>query len=177
METQTRNPHLSDEELFRLAMPAAGEPEALPPHLLQCSACGRALQEWKRAARDLAEQDEAALARRPAEDWLAAEDATLAAIRKSGRPGSRRRALPWALALAASLLIAVLLVTDRTRQAEPFLLEDAAEELSAEDSADDRLLREVAVLARGDEAGDVWNSLAPLPETDGLAEVADEESL
>jgi len=176
METQDRNPHLSDEDLFRLALPATGDPEALPPHLLQCSACGRALQEWKGAARDLAEQDEAALARRPAEDWLAAEEATLAAIRRSGRPGSRRRALPWALALAASLLLAVLLVTERARQAEPLILDDAAE-LSAEDSADDRLLREVAVLARGEEAGDVWNSLAPLPETDGLTEGAEEESL
>lgn len=176
METPTRNPHLSAEDLFRLAMPATGEPEALPPHLLQCSACARALQEWKRAARDLAEQDEAALARRPAEDWLAAEEATLAAIRKSGRPGRRRRTLPWALALAASLLVAVLLVRDRARQAEPVLLDDAAE-LSAEDSADDRLLREVAVLARGEEPGDIWNSLAPLPEADGLAEGVDEESL
>jgi len=174
MESHAPSAHLPAEEIFRLAVPAAGEPEALPTHLLQCPACGRALQEWKRAVRDLAEEDEARLARRPAEEWLAAEEATLAAVRRSGRPGSWRRRIPWALALTASLFLAVLLVTQReARQVEPLLLDETAE-LSPQDEADDALLREVAVLARGEDAGGVWNSLAPLPGTEARAE---EESL
>lgn len=176
MEKSTPGPHLSDEELFRLALPATGEPEALPPHLLPCTACGRALQEWKEAVHVLGEEDEAVLARRSPEGWLAAEEATLARIRKSRRPVLRRRAIPGAIALAASLLLAVLLVTERPAREEETLLLDETAELSAEDSADDALLREVALLARGDDAGS-WNNLAPLPETEGFAEDEDEESL
>jgi len=41
--------HLTEEEIFALAAPAAGEPEALPRHLAHCTACGRTLQEWKTA--------------------------------------------------------------------------------------------------------------------------------
>lgn len=177
MEPVLRSPHLTDEDLFRLALPASGEPEALPPHLLQCPACARALTEWKGAVRDLGEEDEDALARRPADEWIAAEEATLAGIRKSGLPGRRRRNLPWALALAASFLLAVLLVTQRgTRETSPPVFEETTG-LSAEDSADDALLREVALLARGEDGGGLWNSLAPLPESDGSSEDLGEENL
>lgn len=177
MEPVLRSSHLTDEDLFRLALPASGEPEALPPHLLQCPACARALQEWKGAVQDLGEEDEAALARRPAEEWLAAEEGTLAGIRRSGLPGRRRRNLPWVLALAASFLLAVLLVTQRqVRQTSPPVFEETIG-FSAEDSADDALLREVALLARGEDEGGVWNSLAPLPDTDTSFEDLGEESL
>lgn len=176
MEKLTQGPHLTDEELFRLALPATGEPEALPPHLLPCTACGRALQEWKEAVRVLGEEDEAVLARRSPEGWLAAEEATLAKIRKARLPVLRRRTIPGAIALAASLLLAVLLVTERQVREEGPLVIDETAELSPEDSADDALLREVALLARGEDAGS-WNNLAPLPETEGLAEDEGEESL
>ncbi len=177
MEVELRTPHLSEEELLRIALPAAGEPEALPSHLLQCAICGRALQEWKGALREIVEEDEAALARRPEEEWLAAEEATLAAIRRVGIPGRRRPALPLAISLAASLLLAVLLLTGRrgTENGLPAVPETA--ELSAQDRLDDALLREVAVLVRDEDAGGLWNSMAPMPASGSEDEEGVEERL
>src|SRR6516162_5748342 len=64
MNVRIQSPHLTDAELFTLALPPAGEPEALPGHLLECAACGRALQTWKAAVRDLAREDAGPMGRR-----------------------------------------------------------------------------------------------------------------
>lgn len=162
MDQTTRDLHLTEDDLFRLAVPSTGEPEALPSHLVECGECGRSLQAWKRAMSELAREDEAALSRRDTEDWRAREDATLAAIRRSGAPGSHRRRLAWSMALAATLLLAAVLATLGPAEHLGFVSEEAAE-LSEQDRADDALLRDVAVLARGEEASSLWNGLAPLP--------------
>ena len=137
--------HLTDDALFALAVPAAGVPEALPAHLLQCVRCARALAEWKDAIRDLGERDEDLLEKRGADEWSAVEDATLAAIRRQGAPGrGRARTLRWALPVAASLLVFALLVTGR--RARPALRAEPSEDtagLSTQDRADDALLRDV----------------------------------
>lgn len=157
--------HLTDDALFALAVPTAGMPEALPPHLMECVECSRALTEWKSAVREVGDRDEEALAARSAEEWSAAEDATLAAIRRAGAPGrGRPRTLRWALPMAASLLIAVLLLSGRD---VPSGTTDAADDdvagLSAQDRADDALLRDVERLAGGEETANGWNDLAPDP--------------
>ena len=144
--------HLTDDALFALAVPAAGVPEALPAHLLQCVRCARALAEWKNAIRDLGERDEDLLEKRGADEWSEVEDATLAAIRRQGAPGrGRARTLRWALPVAASLLVFALLVTGRQSSTRaPELSEDTAG-LSTQDRADDALLRDVDSLASGDD--------------------------
>ncbi len=160
VQRETAQGHLTDEQLFGLALPPAGEPEALPPHLLQCLHCGRALQEWKAAVRQLAEEDVEPVRRRSPEEWRAAEDRTLEAVRRARR-SSRPRALPWAAGLAAALLLAVLILPTG-REAPATAPAPAVAELSPEDAADDALLREVARLTRGENGGD-WNGLAPDP--------------
>ena len=156
--------HLTDAELFAGALPAAGQPEALPAHLSECLACSRALAEWKSAVRELATEDAAPIAARTPAEWTAAEDSTLALIRRARR---RRPRMPlrWAVAAAAVLFVVALLLPTRGRErgnaAERPL--DAAE-LSAQDQADDALLRDVARLSRGDDGG-TWNTLAPDPRT------------
>ncbi|MDQ5859150.1 MAG: hypothetical protein M3542_12865, partial [Acidobacteriota bacterium] len=71
MDLDPKNPtdHLTNDALFALALPAAGVPEALPAHLLECLRCARALADWKHAVRDLAERDENDLEKRTAEEW------------------------------------------------------------------------------------------------------------
>jgi hypothetical protein len=162
MKDENTVAHLTPDDLFRLAVPPAGDPEALPFHLLQCAECGRNFATWKAAVRDLAEEGETALSRRSSEEWQAVEDQTLAAIRRAGAPGSQRRRVAWALGIAASLLLAVMLVARRPADTPAAALDDVAE-LSEEDLADDALLRDVADLARGEDAGGLWNSLAPVP--------------
>jgi len=157
--------HLTDDALFALAVSTAGMPEALPPHLMECAECSRALTEWKSAVRELGDRDEETLAGRSAGEWSTAEDATLAAIRRAGAPGRGRvRPLRWALPLAASLLIALLLAPGRD---VPTATTAAADEevagLSAQDRADDALLRDVERLALGEETTDGWDDLAPDP--------------
>jgi hypothetical protein len=152
--------HLNDEELFALAAPAAGEPEPLPRHLAHCAACGRALQEWKAALSDVGDDELGPIARRTDEGWLAAEDATMAAIRRSGRRPSGRRALRWTLGIAASLLLVALALPwraprteTRTAAAGRTSSQPAGhatdDSLSAADRDDDDLLRDAAYLARG----------------------------
>ncbi|HEV8232008.1 MAG TPA: hypothetical protein VGQ75_06645, partial [Thermoanaerobaculia bacterium] len=98
------------------------------------------------------------------EEWRVAEDTTLAAIRKAGAPGrGRGRALRWALPVAASLLLFALWIGGRQPGA-PIAFDDTAG-LSAEDRADDALLRDVDRLASGEETGNGWNALAPDPAT------------
>lgn len=170
METNEQTPHLTEDDFFRLAVPPAGEPEALPAHLQACGECARNLQVWKTAVRELAEEDETALAKRSPDDWKALEEATMAAIRRSGAPGAQRRRLVWALGLAASLLVAAFLLTRPPAQPDPATAFDEMAELAAEDREDDALLRDIGVLARGEEQGNIWNSLAPVPGTESVAE-------
>lgn len=170
MEMHENTPHLSEEDFFRLAVPPAGEPEALPAHLQACGECARNLQVWKTAVRELAEEDETALGKRTPENWQALEEATMAAIRRSGASGSQRRRLVWTLSLAASLLLAAFLLTRPPAQPDPVAAFEETAELSVEDREDDALLRDIGVLARGEEQGNLWNSLAPVPGTESDAE-------
>lgn len=170
MEAKPRTAHLTDAELFGLALPPAGEPEALPGHLSDCAACGRALQAWKTAVRELASDDAGPIDRRTPAEWRAAEERTLAAIHAAGAP--RRFPLRWAAGLAAAVLVAVLLLPVRaslTRGPAPASTANESGELSAGDSADDRLLLDVNRMARGD-AGGVWNVFAAEPGESPAAE-------
>jgi hypothetical protein len=161
MDAKRTTEHLTDAELFGLALPPAGEPEALPAHLSECGTCGRALQTWKGAVRELAREDAGPIGRRSPAQWKSAEERTLAAIRRS-RVRSRFP-VRWAVGLAAALFVgALLLPARRATRAVSAGPAEQTEELSAADLADDALLRDAAVLARGESAG-VWNAFAPEP--------------
>jgi ElaB/YqjD/DUF883 family membrane-anchored ribosome-binding protein len=149
------NTHLTDAELFALAAPASGEPEALPSHLLACQACSRALQEWKAAVRALAEEEVEEIEKRTPQEWRAAEAATRAAIRRAA-PRGARRPWRWGVGIAASLVILALAMpwSPKTDRPSPGVsgvsaAADDASALSAADRDDDALLREAAYLARG----------------------------
>lgn len=160
MNLSKPNRHLTDDALFALALPAAGVPEALPAHLSECLACSRALSEWKNAVRDLAAEGDDAVARRSPEAWAAAEERTMRAIRRA-RVGAKTIPLKWAVAVAASLLLFVIALP--IERAAAHHSRAAATELSAQDQADDALLRDVARLSRGDDGGG-WSSLVPVPD-------------
>lgn len=172
-EERITTDHLTDGELFALAVPPTGAPEPLPGHFSECLRCSRALADWKSAMRELADEDAESVARRSPEEWRAAEDATLAMIRRAGPPGrGRARMLRWALPVAASLLLFALLLVRREPGASPaapgageatapVAVYDDALGLSAEDRVDDALLRDVERLAKGEEAD--WGELAPDP--------------
>jgi hypothetical protein len=169
MDARVSSAHLTDAELFGLALPPAGEPEALPAHLSECGACGRALQDWKAAVRELAREGAGPIERRTPAQWREAEERTLALIR-----GARvRRHFPvgWAAGLAAAVLLAVLLLPGRgLRTPElPASPSGEAAELSAADRADDALLRDVNLLARSDWSG-VWNAFVVEPGESPAAE-------
>jgi hypothetical protein len=167
--------HLTDDELSALALPPTGAPEPLPAHLSECVACSRLLGEWKSALSRLGREDEEVIGRRPPEEWRAAEDATLAAIRRAGAPGrGRARTLKWALPAVAALLLFAFLIGER-REAAPVAFDDTAG-LSAADRADDALLRDVDRLASGEEAGTGWSALAPDPATAGPAPAGEKRS-
>lgn len=170
METRADDQHLTDEELFALAVPPAGEPEALPRHLSECFRCSRALQDWKSAVRELADEEVAALDKRTPAEWEALENETIEALRRSRR-GMRRQTLKWVVSIAACLVAAVLLLparkSDRSEAARP------ATQLSPQDQKDDALLRDVARLSRGEDSGS-WSTLAPEP---GSEKSAEEEEL
>jgi hypothetical protein len=150
-EDMSPESHLSDAELFGLAAPAAGEPEALPRHLLRCPACSRALREWKASVRAMADQDVDELTRRSPAQWRAAEQATMAAIRRARRPGHRSHPLRWAVGIAASVAVLALAIpARRPMPVVPALPTPPAEvALSPVDRADDALLRDAAYLAQG----------------------------
>jgi len=173
MNAKTRSPHLTDAELFGLALPPAGEPEALPAHLLECTACGRALQTWKASVRDLAREDAGPMERRSEREWRAAEDRALAAIR--GAKVRRRFPMVWAASLAAAVLVGALLVPSKRAPAPATSSRpvEATAELSPADQADDILLREASVLARGDAQG-TWE---PFPSDASDAPRAPEKRL
>ena len=167
MDTKADNQHLDDEALFALAVPPAGEPEALPRHLSECLRCSRALQDWKSAVRELADEEVAPLERRTPAEWEALENETIAALRRSRR-SVRRQTLKWVVSIAACLVVAVLLLPARKsdRRAAP---STSAAQLSAQDQKDDALLREVARLSRGEDSGS-WNTLAPEPSSEANSE-------
>ena len=148
--------HLSDAELFTLAVPPAGEPEVLPRHLSECQTCSRALQEWKASLRDLADEDVEAIDQRSPEEWNATADATMARIRRESHPARRQRPLRWAVGIAASLLLLALAIPRHGTAPAPIPGSPAATSsgsgLSAADQEDDRLLRDVNYLAQGDDA-------------------------
>ncbi|HEX7252662.1 MAG TPA: hypothetical protein VF376_07265 [Thermoanaerobaculia bacterium] len=163
--TDRPDAHLTEPELFTLALPPAGEPEALPRHLSECPRCSRAFSEWKAAVRELAEEEPEALRRRTPEQWDALADQTLEAVRRS-RIGRRRVSVRWALAAAAvAAFFAVALPVWRGRSAsERPAAKEATTTLSPQDQADDALLRDVARLTRSeDESSRLWSSLAPEP--------------
>jgi hypothetical protein len=153
--------HLTDAELFAIALPAAGVPEALPGHLSDCLACSRALVGWKAAVRDLAAEGDDAIARRTPEQWEDAQAKTMAAVRRSRFAG---RALPlrWAVSVAAVLLLFAVAIPLQ-RSASVRNAAQASSDLSAQDQADDALLRDVARLSRGDDRSS-WGALAPEPD-------------
>jgi hypothetical protein len=158
MDLSKEMTHLTDAELFGIALPAAGAPEALPAHLSDCLACSRALTEWKSAVRDLAAEDNAVAHRSP-EEWEHAQAKTMAAVRRS-RFTERALPLRWAMSAAAVLLLFAIAIplqrSVRQRSAAQ------SSELSAQDQADDTLLRDVARLSRGDDRSP-WGALAPEP--------------
>ena len=155
--------HLSDGELFALAVPPAGEPEALPRHLSECLTCSRAFSDWKLAVHELGQEDADAMARRPAREWDALEEKTLSAIR-SARIGRRLVSWRWMMAIAASILLCALALplVKRSVRPAPTAATAVNAELTGQDREDDALLRDVARLTRGDdEAHGLWSSLAP----------------
>jgi hypothetical protein len=162
MEPKTIDRHLTDAELFNLAVPPVGEPEALPRHLSECLSCSRALQEWKSAVRELADDETEELDRRSPVQWEELEEKTIEAMRRAGR-ARRTPAARWAVLIAASLLLAVFLIPARkTGPAAANQPEANLATLSAQDQRDDLLLRDVARLSQGEDNGS-WSTLAPEP--------------
>ena len=162
MEPKIDNRHLTDGELFNLAVPPVGEPEALPRHLSECFSCSRLLQEWKSAVRDLADEETEELDRRSSADWEALEEKTIEAMKRAGRT-RRTPAVKWAVSIAASLLLAILLIParkpGRAAVAQPA---GTIAAFSAQDQKDDALLRDVARLSQDEDSGS-WSTLAPEP--------------
>jgi hypothetical protein len=152
MDRTDSDKHLTDAELFALAAPASGEPEPLPGHLSGCEACSRALKDWQAAMREVSREDVAELERRSSEEWRAAEDATMAAIRRA-RPRRTAPAVRWAVGIAAALLVVALAMPFRREPPAAAAGEpaDTPEEAfaSAADRADDALLRDAEYLAQG----------------------------
>jgi hypothetical protein len=169
MEEKTNGAHLTDPELFTLAVPPVGEPEALPRHLSECLACSRALQEWKSAVREAAQEEIEPLERRSEAEWERLEEETIAAMRRAGHRG-RRSAVKWVVSAAAAALLAVLLLPAIGRyRSDPRPAETVTAQLSAQDQNDDALLRDVDRLSRGED-GAPWNGLAPEPGSAGVEE-------
>lgn len=161
-ENGIRAVHLTDDELAALAVPPSAALEPLPGHLSECLQCSRALAEWKGALIEIGAEDEDAVARRSPEEWRSAEDATLAKIGRAGTAGrGRARTLRWAFPLAASLLLFAILIGNHPTSA-PVAFDDTAG-FSAQDRADDALLRDVDRLAVGDDPANGWSVLAPDP--------------
>lgn len=168
MDTKADNQHLDDEALFALAVPPAGEPEALPRHLSECLRCSRALQDWKSAVRELADEEVAPLERRTPAEWEALENQTIEALRRSRR-SVRRQALKWVVSIAACLMVAVLLLPARKSTRRAAAPPASTAQLSTQDQKDDALLRDVARLSRGEDSGS-WNTLAPDPGSEARSE-------
>ncbi len=151
MDHTVSDAHLTDADLLALAAPASGEPEPLPRHLSGCDACSRALQQWRSAMQEAAREDVRELERRTPEQWRAAEDATMAAIRRA-RPRRTVPAARWAIGIAAAVLLVALAMPFRREAASPAGESAGASDValaSAADRADDALLRDAEYLAQG----------------------------
>ena len=154
--------HLTDADFFTLALPPSGEPEALPQHLSECPACSRQFAEWRSAARTLGNEGMDSLRNRSAADWEVLENRTIEAIRRLRRP--RPRLWRWAVAVAASILLFALALPLWRGRTRPDGASAAAQTFSAQDQADDALLRDVARLARSeDENSRLYREIAPEP--------------
>ncbi len=150
MNARGPDPHLTDAELFALAAPPSGEPEPLPQHLARCEACARSLVEWREAVCELGREQARRIDERPAEDWDAAREATMAAVRSAGRHRSAS-AVRWIAGIAAALLLVALAMPARrggTAPAGPDAPQ-AASSMSPADRADDALLRDAEYMAQG----------------------------
>jgi hypothetical protein len=157
-----REAHLTDTDFFTLAMPPAGEPEALPRHLSECLACSRQFSEWRSAVRELGSEGMDALRNRSAADWEAREDQTIEAIRRLRRP--KPRLWRWAVAVAASILLFALAIPLWRGRPRTAVAAASTQTLSAQDQADDALLRDVARLARSeDDNSRLYREIAPEP--------------
>jgi hypothetical protein len=157
-----REAHLTDADFFTLALPPAGEPEALPRHLSECLACSRQFSEWRSAVRELGNKGMDSLGNRSAADWETLEDRTIEAIRRLRRP--KPRLWRWAVAVAASILLFAVAVPLWRGQTRSGAAAAPAQTLSAQDQADDALLRDVARLARSeDENSSLYREIAPEP--------------
>jgi hypothetical protein len=167
MELKAVNTHLTDAELFTLAVPPVGEPEALPRHLSECFRCSRALQEWKLAVREIADDDMAALDHRTPAEWESLENETIAAMRRAGQ--KRAPIVQWAASIAAGLLLGALLLPAIRQTVSGGSGRTGAAATAAQDQKDDALLRDVARLSQGEDSGS-WNTLAPEPGTSGGTE-------
>jgi len=122
---------------------------------------GKIIVNEKTAVRDLAAEGDEAMSRRTPEQWEAAQASTMAAIRRS-RFSGRRLPMRWAVSVAAVLLLFAVAIPLQ-RSAAVRGAAQAASDLSAQDQADDALLRDVARLSRGDD-GSSWGALAPEPD-------------
>lgn len=156
METKGPGPHLTDAELFGLAAPASGEPQPLPQHLSRCEACARALQEWRGAMRELAREDVAAIDDRPEEEWAAAREATMSAVRRA-RPRRAGAPVRWIAGVAAVVLLVALAMPARRSRPVPAASGASADMsfASAADREDDALLRDTEFIAQGGDEPDL----------------------
>jgi hypothetical protein len=155
MDRHDPEAHLDDSELLALAAPASGEPEPLPRHVLDCETCSRALQDWRGAMRDAAREDVAELERRSPEQWRAAADATMAAIRRA-EPRQTTSVLRWAMGVAAAVVLLALAMPFRRSSPAPSQTvpeapasASASVFASATDRDDDALLRDAEYIAQG----------------------------
>jgi len=167
MELKAVNTHLTDAELFTLAVPPVGEPEALPRHLSECFRCSRALQEWKLAVREIADDDMAALDHRTPAEWASLENETIAAMRRVGQ--KRAPSLQWAASIAAGLLLGVLLLPAIRQTVSGGSGRKGEAATAVQDQKDDALLRDVARLSQCEDSGS-WSTLAPEPGAPGGTE-------
>ena len=152
--------HLDFERLFLLALTPTGEPEALPPHLSECSECARQFGEWTKACRSIAAES----ACDPPPDFERSVMDRIHGLRTPRRHRARKSAA-GALAAAAALLVAFTtgLRIGTTRGIPPETGEAA---FSDADRRDDALLRDVSrLVAEEDDAG--WKDLAPAPSAGG----------
>src|SRR5262249_59818887 len=86
-----------------------GEAEGLPRHRSECLACSGALQEWKLAVRETANEEIEELSRRTPAEWEGLENQTIEAMRRARRGGSSP-VVRWGLAAAAALMLGFLLL-------------------------------------------------------------------
>jgi hypothetical protein len=163
--------HIPLDELYALAAPPVGEPEALPAHLAVCRSCGRAFQTIQKAFADVGRSAELAAAERTPLEWNQAERNIMAKVRGLGipmrRPRPRRRRAVWGGLAAASVLLVVWIARTNLGSGGKAVRMAAgsgsAASMSPADQADDKLLRDVARLSEGGEPSPDWKDLAPLP--------------